>query len=70
MYIVDRENYRIQRWNVNATEGVTIAGDPEGNQCQRDVHVRQRHGQPPHSTFSTDPDRMFLSLSNKEPSLR
>ena len=31
MYIVDSNNHRIQRWEQRATEGVTIAGDPNGN---------------------------------------
>jgi hypothetical protein len=31
MYIADTNNNRIQRWQLGATEGVTIAGDPGGN---------------------------------------
>ncbi|CAF4042779.1 unnamed protein product, partial [Adineta steineri] len=31
LYIVDANNHRIQRWNQGATEGVTIAGDINGN---------------------------------------
>ena len=30
LYVRDRENHRIQRWNKEATEGVTIAGSPDG----------------------------------------
>lgn len=30
MYIVDKNNHRIQRWQQGATQGVTIAGDPNG----------------------------------------
>jgi sugar lactone lactonase YvrE len=31
MYIVDYANSRVQRWQQGASEGVTIAGDPNGN---------------------------------------
>lgn len=30
MYIVDKNNHRIQRWQQGATQGVTISGDPNG----------------------------------------
>lgn len=29
IYIADTDNYRIQRWDVGATQGVTVAGDSE-----------------------------------------
>ena len=32
MYIADYANNRIQRWQLGASEGVTIAGDPK---CRR-----------------------------------
>ena len=31
MYIADTFNNRIQRWVLDQSEGVTIAGDPNGN---------------------------------------
>lgn len=30
IYIADYGNNRVQRWDVNATQGVTVAGDPSG----------------------------------------
>ncbi|CAF3895899.1 unnamed protein product [Adineta steineri] len=37
LYIVDNGNNRIQRWNQGATEGVTIAGDINGNSGASDT---------------------------------
>jgi DNA-binding beta-propeller fold protein YncE len=30
IYVADNGNNRVQRWNVNATQGITVAGDPRG----------------------------------------
>ncbi|CAF0849455.1 unnamed protein product [Adineta steineri] len=37
LYIADYGNHRIQRWNQGATEGVTIAGDINGNPGSSDT---------------------------------
>ena len=40
LYIVDYGNHRIQRWQQGATQGFTIAGDPNGNPGSNPTQLR------------------------------
>ena len=44
MYIVDYGNHRIQRWQQDAKQGVTIAGDPNGNPGSDPTQLRNPIG--------------------------
>ena len=44
IYIADRDNNRIQLWKPNATEGVTLAGDPQGNAGVTDTLLQSPQG--------------------------
>ena len=39
IYVADHGNNRVQRWNVNATQGVTVAGNPLGTPGIRAVDL-------------------------------
>ena len=40
IYVVDTNNHRIQRWQQAATDGVTLAGDSNGNPGNTVNHLR------------------------------
>jgi sugar lactone lactonase YvrE len=60
MYICDSYNHRVQRWPMNGTSGVTVAGSSSGTPGQTPYLLRTPYA------FAFDPDEKYIYVSDSD----